>query len=658
MRAFPWFAVAVLAICTHIAAQDATPAARSGAQRERKPAASARQRTASAKTDAASKTETGSKADDDAKADTSAKTESTTISKLVAESDTKAAAPADKVALLVHLTGTMRERGATFSVLSTKSDSLKDCLDTLRRARQDPAVKTVVLHISALEVGLATAQEIRDAVAELRASSRRVIAILDDDSQPSYLIAASAEEIVMPPSGDLMLLGAKIDAYFLKPLLSKLGVKADILAMGKYKSAGEALNEDDFTSASRENMEEIVGDVFGILVQTVADSRKLSRPQVEALVDKGMLSATEAREAKLVDRVAYSDDVLRDLKTQGMRLEESAKYFKDARAGEEGGLLGLLSAISARGSDSKAHKSKLPQVAVLYAVGPITLGESGSVLGNDEEVSSEDFIETLADIQNDDKIKAVILRINSPGGSAFASDLIWQKLGEVRRRKPVIASMGDTAASGGYYIAMGATRVVAHSGTLTGSIGVVGGKLDLSGGLKKIGLNKSTVAKGKFAELFSETGGFTAPQRELVLRTMKRTYDDFVAKAAEGRRKPVADIEKVAQGRVWMGGRAKDAGLVDELGGFPVAIREAKLLIGLTADDKIELVPYPKELSMVELLQKLMGSNAQVRVLPAMMEGLGLPMALAPVVEHAAAVSRMLGREHVLAVMPFVPVMN
>jgi len=316
----------------------------------------------------------------------------------------------------------------------------------------------------------------------------------------------------------------------------------------------------------------------------------------------------------------------------------------------------------ANSSEDSDTGSKYPKVAVLYAVGPIVLGgsESGG-LSNDEQIASNEIIASLDEIKKDSKIKAVILRVNSPGGSAFASDLIWRKMEELKREKPVIATMSDVAASGGYYISMGATKIIAEPGTLTGSIGVVGGKPNLSGLYEKAGVRKTTIAKGDYAQLYSETSSFNDKERAVIERMMKRTYDDFVTKAAVGRKSTYDKVHEVAQGRVWTGVRAKEVGLVDELGGMGKAISETKSLLGLKNDDRISLVSYPKELSLFDYLQKAMGSGATARVqtqslLSSLVSGWDLfPVGLRNALTTALTVSTMFKHEQVLAVMPALP---
>jgi protease-4 len=502
------------------------------------------------------------------------------------------------------------------------------------------------------------AQELRLAVEDIRSKGKKTIGVVDDDSQASYLVAAACDEVVMPPSNSLMIYGVKADAYFLRGLLQKVGVTAEIIHIGKYKSYGEMFTEDDFTTPARENMTEIVDDMYAQMVGSIAASRKLSKEDVEAAINRGPATPEEAKAAKLVDRVAYADEVVAELAKSGLAIVAGEDYAKDSRDKPDEVNLFSLIAMMSRQQSGGEKDSKYPLVAVVYAVGPIMPGSSGGFeLGSSEEIAADDFIKTLDEIQKDKKVKAVVLRVNSPGGSAFASDLIWRKVVELRKVKPVVASMGDVAASGGYYIAMGASKIIAHEGTLTGSIGVVGGKMNLSGGFDKLGIRKTTISRGDFATLFSETSGFSAVERGLVEKMMHKTYDDFVAKAAEGRGVSREKLKEVAQGRVWSGARAKEAGLVDEIGGMGKAVAEVKALLGMKPDEKVSLLMYPKEVSLFELLQKAMGGNVTAQLgMPALEAA--APAQLRGVLETARAMARLMRREAVLTIMPFVPVIN
>lgn len=567
--------------------------------------------------------------------------------------------------LSIPVEGSFAERGNQSSLFSSNVKSLQSYFELLRKVKDDKAIETVVFRIGSSDLSLAYIQELTEHVKDLRENGKKTVAILEDDGQSSYLMALACEKIVIPPSGSLMLRGISADSYFLKNLLGKLGVKAQFQHVGQYKSYGETFTEDSFTTPALENMNELVDSMFEQYVNTVAQGRKLSQDEARAAFDKGLMTAGEAKEAKLIDQVAYADEIFKELTKKDNKITEAKDYIKKSSSSKSDiSLLSLLMGGSSK-SDSSESTSNIKRVALLYAIGGISQGSNGG-LGSDTSIASDDFIEQLEDLKNDDKIEAVILRVNSPGGSAFASDLIWRKIEELKKEKPVIASMSSIAASGGYYISMGADKIVADPGTLTGSIGVVGGKANLKGLYDKIGVTKNSVAKGAYAHLFSETQDFTPQDQKLIQDMMQRTYDEFVTKAAEGRGKTYDDIHKVAQGRVWTGEKAKEAGLVDELGGLSTAIALAKDSIGVKRTDKVRLIAYPKEKSFVEILQNALGTGSiSASALPVKMNSdsllleslLGtslIPDGLKTAMRSALQISTMLEKEKVLAVMPFV----
>lgn len=589
-------------------------------------------------------------------ANSTARSASTTIAEEIKRADTQAVVTLSKLAVVVNLSGELSERGDGMRLLVQRPKSLKDLLDLFRRLREDRNVKTVVVRLSALDAGLGTVQELRQAISELRQRGKRTIALLEDESQPAYLVASACEEIVIPPSSIVALVGIRADAYFFRSLLAKLGVHADIVHIGEYKSYGEMFTEDDFTTPARENLTAIVEDAYAQLCEMIATSRKLDRKTVETLIDRGPLTAYEALQAKLVDRVAYANEVQRQLEAAEMSVISDSDYARDSKdKPEDLNLLALLSMLAK--PQPSERESKYPQVALLFAVGPIVMESSGGLdLSSQEEIPANDYLNLLDELAKDPKIKGVILRVNSPGGSALASDLIFQKLTEVAKRKPLITSMGDVAASGGYYIAMAGSRIIANPASVTGSIGVVGGKLNLAGAYDKLGIRKTTIARGRFSSLFSETSDFSPEERAMVEKLMRHTYDEFVTKAAHQRRMSWEQIEKVARGKVWTGAQAKEVGLVDELGGMSQAIAEMKIQLGLKPDDKIALVTYPKELTLLDLLQKAVGGSAitaswfPTQFSTAWAETFGVPKAALVLTQTCF---RLLSGERVAMLMPY-----
>ncbi len=596
--------------------------------------------------------------------DKSKSTANDPVAQEISKVDAKAGGDTKSKLIVIPIHGTLPERGVTLTLFGSRSDSLKDYLDLLRRARADKSVEGVVLRFTDLTIGLAAVQEMRQAVDDLRTHGKKTTALLETDSQAAYIIASACDEIVMPPSGNLILHGVKADSYFLKGLLAKLGVRAEVIHIGQYKAAGEMFTEDSFTTPARANMNEMVDDLFDQMTTMVAQSRKMTQEQAVAAINYGPMSPDQATSMGLIDRVAYAEEIYEAKEDGGAKIVQKDDYDKTNESksldlSPFSLLLGLASPSSMTASSTE--DSKLPQVAVVYATGPIVGGTSEGTLGGDEQIASEDFIATLEEIRTDDKIRAVILRVNSPGGSAFASDLIWRKMEDVKKAKPVVVSMGDVAASGGYYIAMGANRVVAQAGTLTGSIGVVGGKVDLAGAFEKLGVTKETISRGDYAGLMSETGGFSPKEHDAIERMMRQTYDEFVAKAAAGRHMTPEQMNELAQGKVWTGQRAKDVGLVDALGGMGLAVVETKNLLGMKSDEKVGLVAYPKEVGLMDVLRKAIGKDVTMSANP-LSGGVSvaalLPEGLASALTTARSAAALLSKERVIMMMPFLPVIR
>ncbi len=546
----------------------------------------------------------------------SASADATTIIAELIRSDTRTTKPAATLVVHLPLGGPMSDRAQPMRLFGRQRRALSDLRDLLTRLGDDASVSTVVVELSALSIGSATAQEIRHSLQQLHRKGKATVALLNDDSQTAYLIALACHEIVMPPSNALMLMGARVDGYFFRSLLAKLGARADIIHIGEYKSYGEMYTEDDFTTPARENMQAIVDDVYRQLLETISQGRGLTTATVAALIDRGPLTPKEALNAKLIDRIAYGDDVIESFRRAG-RKAINADDYADSKKSREGdiSLAEILTLLS--GGKPAPKEVKFPQVAVVYALGPILPGASDALdLSASEEITADDYIKILNEIEKDSLIKGVILRVNSPGGSAFASDVLFRRIVDLGKKKPVITSMGDVAASGGYYLAMAGSKIIANPMSVTGSIGVVGGKLDLAGTYAKIGVNKTTITRGKFANLFSETGGFSPEERAVVEKLMRQTYDEFVAKAAQQRGMTTESLERLAQGRVYTGAQALEAGLVDALGSFDVAVAEMKRLLGLQPDEKIQLVAYPKEVTLRDLILKAVGRSTQLAQSP------------------------------------------
>jgi protease-4 len=373
-------------------------------------------------------------------------------------------------------------------------------------------------------------------------------------------------------------------------------MEADFIHIGAYKGADEPLTREQFSPEVRENMTSIVDDLYDQLVTTIAADRLMTVERVTELVDAGMITATRAREAGLIDRVAYPDEFGKHLSEEYeadslVYVDNYGKKKVDTDFSGPMGFVKLLQLMTgAKTGGSGANK----KIAVVYAVGPIMSGESQSDPFGGQVMGATTIVEALRQADRDDKVAAIVLRIDSPGGSALASDLIWR---ETRRiEKPIVASMSDVAGSGGYYIAMGADKIVAAPGTITGSIGVVGGKLVVSGLLEKIGISTETIHRGNNSGIFSTSSRFSESEREALKSMMDDIYEQFTKKAAEGRGMPLDKLRDLAGGRIYTGRQAKRNGLIDEIGTLEDAVATAKSLAGMSKDEKVrlELLPEPR----------------------------------------------------------------
>jgi protease-4 len=415
----------------------------------------------------------------------------------------------------------------------------------------------------------------------------------------SYAIAAACHDVSMPPAATLELAGVRAEMMFFKGMLDRLGVEAEILQVGEFKGAGEPFTRTSMSPSLRKQYEFFVGDLFEQLVERVAADRGLEADRVREIVDRGVFVPEAAREAKLVDAVHYEDEAVAALaKKLGIEKPKLVRDYAlrkiDADFSGIGGLVKLGELLSGSPSASPAGKGR--RIAIVHVIGEIREGKSTDDLLMGGAVGSETICKAIRQAAADDKVVAIVLRIDSPGGSALASDLMWREA--ERTKKPVVASLSDIAASGGYYLAVAADRIVAAPGTLTGSIGVVGGKVAIGGALEKVGVHTDVVSKGRNAGWLSMTDKFTDGEREVFLGTMKDVYRLFTSKVAAGRKLDQEKVEALAAGRVYTGRQALDVGLVDRLGTLDDAIDEAKKLAGIAADEAVEpmLLPEPRGL--------------------------------------------------------------
>jgi protease-4 len=525
-----------------------------------------------------------------------------------------AAEPAAVTVAHIRLAGELDEAPATEDPLfGGGSENLRAKLDRIKKARDDKSVRALYLEIEGISAGWGKLDELRRALADFRKSGKKLFAYLQAGETKDYLLALSCDEIAMPEPAWLMLTGMRAEVSFYKGLFDKLGVKADMLQMGEFKGAAEPYTRTEMSPQFRKQLESVLDDYFEKgLIATVAESRKgLTAEKVKKLIDEGPYSARAAARLGLIDRVAYADDFKASFKS--LLKADDVKVVKDyEKAKSKDVNLSNPFEILKLFNPPKAKESKAAKVAVIYATGVITTGKSSGSLFGAETCGSTTMIEAIKKAEKDKTVKAIVLRVDSPGGSALASDLIWNEL--LKCKKPVVASMSDTAASGGYYISMAAKKIYAEPGTLTGSIGVVGGKIVIGGLEKKVGLTTDVITRGANAGILSTTTPFSDSERKAMTALMKDTYDGFVSKALEGRRHAGRAMTReqlleLAGGRVWTGRQAKANGLVDELGSVGDAVMAARKMAGVPEGETLEILELPESRSFLDTLLESRGDT-------------------------------------------------
>jgi protease-4 len=561
--------------------------------------------------------------------------------------DKAAAKKAGKVAH-VKLSGGMEEQAPTVdSLLGALGETFREKLARIRKAGEDKEVVALLLEIHNLRVGWGKLHELCEAVKAVRAGGKKVFAHLQAGESKDYLLALACDEVCLSEPAWLMLTGLRMEISFYKDLLDKLDIKADMLHMGDYKGAAEPLTRTSLSEPNRKQLNALLDDAFEHeIVDRVKARKGMTAAKVKHLIDNGPYAARAALRAGLVDRLAYLDDYEEALQKQFDGAKLAREYGKKKE--DEIDLAALarkfLLGPSKAGSSSRGHK-----VAVIYASGEIMTGKSISGLLGGETVGSDTLVKAIRQAENDKTVKAIVLRVDSPGGSALASDLIWAEL--KRCKKPVVASMSDVAASGGYYISMVARKIYAEPGTITGSIGVVGGKLATQGLWKKAGVKTEVLSRGAHSGLLTSDAPFTDSERKTMTALMQDTYDLFVDKALEGRRRAGKKMTRerllsLAGGRVWTGRQAKENGLVDELGTLHDAVAWAAKAAHLPADKEPELLELPKSRGM---LDSFLGEHdVSLLLRPALLKAPDLAEKL----RGAGALLRLRG-EPTWAVMPF-----
>jgi protease-4 len=504
--------------------------------------------------------------------------------------------------LHVKLDQSITERGkkgpfANLTSLSSKGSlGLDQVLECFEKAKSDSSIKGVYLELKDISAGAATLEEIRNALIAFKASGKFIISYAEGYTQKSYYLASVADQVFLNPQGELEWKGMSAQVMFYKGALDKLEIDAQIFRHGKFKSAIEPLDLERMSPANREQTMTYIGSIWGHMVDGIAKERKISAEELNNIADNILVQQPgDALKYKMIDGLKYRDEVMSVLMGKTGVAEEKKLS-----------LVELKNYVRApRGTKSVLSKNN---IAVIYAVGDIESGE-----GDDETIGSDRVSKALREAREDSSIKAIVLRVNSPGGSALASDVMWREVMLTKKVKPVIVSMGDYAASGGYYISCAADMIVAEPNTITGSIGVFGVLPNAQAFFNnKLGITVDTVNTNKHSDMGSLYRPVSPEEGIVIQRGVEDIYNTFISRVADGRKMTVAQVDSIGQGRVWSGEDAKKIGLVDELGGIETAIKLAAKKAGL---DDYELMTLPKPKDGFESLFSDINARADENIL-------------------------------------------
>ena len=497
------------------------------------------------------------------------------------------------IVVTADLTGGLADRpdpDAMARLLFGQKTTLRDFIDAVDRAADDPRVKALFIQLGDDSMALAKVQQVRDAIVAFRAKGKVAIAFADTFGEGTpgtrpYFLATACDEVWLQPLGEVGITGLRAETPFIKGLLDKLGIAADFEHREEFKTAMNSLTDTKMTAPQREEVEGLLSSMDEQIERGIATARKLSEIQVKQLIDTAPIAADAAKAAGLVDRLGYRDEALaraRERAGAGARLETLSRYL----------------AAAGRPNRSGAR------IALIYGTGLIARSDGGAgALADENQFTARALTRAFDAAGRDNEVRAIVFRIDSPGGSAVASETIWREVARARERgKPVIVSMGDVAASGGYYVAAPADKIVAEPATLTGSIGVLGGKVIVAGLMQKLGISIDGAQRGANADMYSASEDFSPAARQHLSDELDATYRGFKDRVAAGRHLSADAVEAVAKGRVWTGEDAKTKGLVDALGGYEEALRLAREAAKLPDDAPIDVVVYPRERGLAATL--------------------------------------------------------
>lgn len=510
----------------------------------------------------------------------------------------------DKAVLVIKLDGTISERAKNNPIASVlgktalEQQGLDEILCAIKNAKANDKVKAIYIQAGAFGGSTpATLQEIRQALVDFKQTTKKpIIAYGEQYTQGAYYLCSVADSVVINPKGMLDWKGLAMQSIYFKDLLDKLGVGMQVFKVGTYKSAVEPYIMNEMSDANKEQVTTFSNEIWAQMLKEVAKSRHLSTAQLNELADSSMVfqETPYYKKAKLVDKFAYTDEVGQII-ANAIGVDEKYDYNP----------ISVQDLASVTENEPKGTSGNI--LAVYYATGEI-VDEAASGYTDDYQIVGKKVVDDLKDLADDDNVKAVVLRVNSPGGSAYASEQIWHQVMNIKAKKPIVVSMGGYAASGGYYISCAANWIVAEPTTLTGSIGIFG-MFPMAGELlnNKLGVHFNTVKTNKYADLGDISRPMNEGERQLIQGYINRGYELFTKRCADGRKMKQSDIKKIAEGRVWTGEHAKQIGLVDQLGNLDAAIEKAKKLGG---EEEYTIASYPGKESIFDNLMSSLSTNS------------------------------------------------
>lgn len=556
---------------------------------------------------------------------------------------------------VINIKGSYPEGAQAPGLFSEIVESLSSIKERIEKAGEDKEIKGLLLNIQSPQITWAKVSEISQSIEIYKKSGKKVIAYMEQAMTMDYLLASYCDEVIMPETGMILMPGIRAEVTFYKNLLDKLSIKTDMMRVGKYKSAAENLTRTSMSPEFREELTAILEDHYETLIGTIAENRNLETEKVKGIIDSAPFLVGDAKEMGLVDEAIYYDELVSNLEKMSpeSKVEYDKSYGKKKRDTDFSGLAGMVKMMNLMmGVEPRQKKNDDPKIAIIYAEGMIITGNSTESMFTGKIMGSTTMVKAINKAAVDENVKAIVLRVNSPGGSALASDLIWRAL--QKAGKPVVVSMGSVAGSGGYYISMGADYIFSEPTTITGSIGVVGGKISLKGLYDKIGITSEVISLGQNSGVLSSLNPFNETERAAMKRMFDGFYKIFTEKAAEGRDIPIEKLQELAQGRIYSGLAAKEVGLVDELGTLEDAISYAKKLAGISEEDTIQKMILPKPTSPFEQLFGPIDSDARTSLMKGVLSDISekVDPGLLEKMDILTFIN-ILSKESCMAVMPF-----